>query len=377
VRTTDRIRVIQRRPHRSLKEKFVPNHDIIVVGASAGGVEALLTLVRRLPPTLPAAVFVVLHIPAQSPSMLPQILGRAGTLIAEHGVDNAPIKHGHVYIAPPDHHLLLESDRMRVVRGPKENRHRPAVDPLFRTAARAYGPRVIGVVMTGALDDGTAGLRAIKMRGGIAVVQNPQEALYAGMPQSAVQHVDVDYVMPLAEIGSLLARLVTEPAADEHEFPVPPEMELEARVVGMDQSVAHQGEKVGPPSDFSCPECGGVLHELHDGDMLRFRCRVGHAFSSESVLAEQAEALEVALWTALNTLEESASLSRRLMADAQHNNREWLAKRFSEKVAEAEQRADVIRQVLLRNEIRPEGDGYAKPPSDFESTGYGQQPLQS
>lgn len=356
----------------------MPNHDIIVVGASAGGVEALVTLVRNLPRNLPAAVFVVLHVPPQAPSMLPQILGRAGALTAQHGVDGAPIEHGHVYIAPPDHHLLVERDRMRVVRGPRENRHRPAVDPLFRTAALAYGPRVIGVILTGSLDDGTAGLQAVKTRGGIAVVQHPHEALYASMPQSALQHVKVDYVMPMADIGPLLGQLTTQPAADESEFPVPDEMELESRIVAMDPNAMQHGETVGPASNYSCPECGGVLHEINDGELVRFRCRVGHAFSSESVLAEQAEALEVALWTALNTLEEQASLSRRLVADAQINKRDWLASRFQEKVTEAEQRAAVIRKVLLRNEVSPDGgDGQATPPSGFESSGYGQQSPQS
>src|SRR5690349_180578 len=189
----------------------MPGHDIIVTRASAGGVEALRAVVAVLPADLPAAVFVVLHIPAQSPSMMPSILSRAGPLPAAHPTDGEPIRPGHIYVAPPDCHLLIDHERVRGVRGPRENRTRPAVDPLFRTAARAYGPRVVAVVLTGTLDDGTAGLQAVKQRGGLAVVQDPRDAMYAGMPRSALQHTPVDYVVPLSEIGPLISRLVREP----------------------------------------------------------------------------------------------------------------------------------------------------------------------
>src|SRR5437588_6269412 len=168
----------------------MPGHDVIVIGASAGGVEALMALTGTLPRDLPAAVFVVLHIPAQSPSLLPSILSRVGSLKVVHATDGAKIEHGCIYVAPPDHHILLERGKVRVVRGPKENRHRPAVDPLFRSAALAYGPRVVGVILTGSLDDGTAGLLAVKRRGGIAVVQDPNEALYSSMPLNALTHVE-------------------------------------------------------------------------------------------------------------------------------------------------------------------------------------------
>src|SRR5437870_1151500 len=190
-------------------------HDIIAIGASAGGVDALVKVVKDLPAHLPAAVFVVLHIPAQSPSMLPDILNRAGPLRAVHPEDNTEIKHGHIYIAPPDHHLLLDKDHIHIARGPKENRHRPAVDPLFRSAALAYGPRVVGIVLTGVLDDGTAGLRAVKRYSGIAIVQDPDEAIYPGMPLSAIEHVQVDHILPLAAIGPLLVRLASEPRSEE------------------------------------------------------------------------------------------------------------------------------------------------------------------
>src|SRR5437588_11068380 len=198
----------------------MPGHDIIVVGASAGGVEALVTLARSLQRNLQAAVFVVLHIPAQSPSLLPEILGRAGPLKAVQATDDMQIEQGHIYVAPPDHHMLMELGKVRVVRGPKENRHRPAVDPLFRSAALAYGPRVIGVILTGALDDGTAGLLAVKRRGGIAVVQDPSEAMYPSMPSSALAHVEVDHVLSLADIGPLLGRLASQEAKNEQDYPL-------------------------------------------------------------------------------------------------------------------------------------------------------------
>lgn len=192
-------------------ENCVSRHDIIAIGASAGGVEALTKLVRGLPKDLPAAVFVVVHIPASGTSLLPQILSAQGTLPAVQAVDGQAVEPGRIYLAPPDHHLLLEDSRMRCRRGPRENRTRPAIDPLFRTAAQAYGPRVAGVVLSGTLQDGTAGLSAIKQAGGVAVVQDPQEALFPSMPESALRRVPVDYVLPVPEISPLLARLARPP----------------------------------------------------------------------------------------------------------------------------------------------------------------------
>ena len=189
------------------------DHDIVVVGASAGGVEALTNLVAALPADLPASLFVVLHVPATGTSTLPDILSRSGPLPASHAKDGEPIEQGRVYVAPPDHHLLLRDDHVHLARGPRENGHRPAVDPLFRSAAWEHSTRVVGVVLSGALDDGTAGLLAIKARGGVAVVQQPEDALYAGMPNNAIEHVEVDHVLPAAAIAGMLARLAAEPAS--------------------------------------------------------------------------------------------------------------------------------------------------------------------
>ncbi|HZO71950.1 MAG TPA: chemotaxis protein CheB [Ktedonobacteraceae bacterium] len=321
-------------------------HDIIVVGTSAGGVEALQALVRGLPGDIPAAIFVVVHIPAESRSWLPEILNRAGPLLASHPEDGTEIEYGHIYIAPPDQHLLVEKGIMRVVRGPKENRHRPAIDPLFRSAALVYGPQVVGVVLTGGLDDGTAGLLAIKMQGGIAVVQDPQEALYPSMPQSVLNQVQVDYCSPLTAIGPLLTRLAFETVENGRVRQVPLELEKEVRNAAMETNPLNNNEQVGKPSVFSCPECGGVLWELEDGSLLRFRCRIGHAFSSESVLAEQSEALEKSLWAALKTLDEKVNLSRRMTEQARKKGREWLARRFEDQLQEAEQHAVLLRTIL-------------------------------
>src|SRR5688572_11570392 len=210
-------------------------HDIIVIGGSAGAVEALTRLVAGLPADLPAAVFIAIHTTPTTPSLLPKILSRAGPLPAAHPRDGDGIERGRIYIPPPDHHLLLDEDRVRIVRGPKENGHRPALDPMFRTAAVRYGRRVVGVVITGMLDDGTAGLLAIKQRGGIAVVQNPNEALFPGMPLSAIQNVDVDHVLHLNEIPPLLARLAGEPVT-EPPLPVPEDMMQEAEIAGIHEA---------------------------------------------------------------------------------------------------------------------------------------------
>ena len=237
-----------------------PGHDIIVVGASAGGVEALGELVSLLPADLPAAVFIVLHIPAYGTSVLPGILSRRGPLPAVHPADGEAIRQGRIYVAPPDHHLLLEKDgTVRLTRGPHENGHRPAVDTLFRSAARAYGPRVIGVVLTGTLDDGTAGLQVVKRRGGLAVVQDPEEALFASMPRAAIEAVAVDHVAALAEIGSTLARLAHLPAPAESEAPVTPDLEDEVKVAEFDiknLETRREGKPSSTPARTATASCG-------------------------------------------------------------------------------------------------------------------------
>jgi two-component system chemotaxis response regulator CheB len=334
----------------------VAGHDIIVIGASTGGVEAVSTLVRSLPKDLPAALFVVIHIPAQATSVLPTILERSGRLPAKHAVDGEQIRLGQIYVAPPDFHLLVERGHVRVIRGPKENRNRPAVDPLFRSAARAYGPRVVGVVLTGALNDGTAGLLAIKRRGGIAVVQDPADAFFPSMPESALEYVAADFCQLLAQIGPTLCRLATEPAMDDGVYPVPEEMEVETKILEMDEATMDNEQRPGKISVFTCPECKGPLWEMRDGDLLRFRCRQGHAFTGETMMAEQTDAVEDALWTALNILQESAQMSERMAAESRQRSRHYAAAHFDTMAREKWERADVLRKVLLsgKNEAPPD-----------------------
>jgi two-component system chemotaxis response regulator CheB len=322
------------------------SHDILVVGASAGGVEALRQMAAVLPADFQAAVFVVLHVPANGKSVLPHILSRAGPLPAVHARDRQTIEKGRIYIAPPDHHLLIQPGTIRVTSGPRENSHRPAVDPLFRTAAQSYGSRAIGLVLSGSLDDGTAGLLAIKREGGLAIVQNPGDALYPSMPQSALDNVAVDYCVALSELGPLLASLFLSPAAVTQESPMAQNNTTE-HDPALDP-VNHQEGIDGSPSVFGCPDCGGVLWEYQEGEMTRFRCRVGHAWTADSLLAEQAETLEAALWAALRGLEERAELARRLAERARQRNWPQSVDAFDQQGEEAKHHVDVIRRVLMR-----------------------------
>ena len=323
-----------------------PGHDLIVIGASSGGIEALLTIIPSLPPDLAAAVFVVVHSSPDGPGLLPSILARHAALTVARVQDGMAIRQGQIYVAPPDHHLLVEQGVLRVVRGPRENRHRPAVDPLFRSAALAYGPRAVGVVLTGALNDGTAGLLAIKRRGGVAIVQDPDEALFPGMPESARRAVAVDYCLPLAEIAPTLARLAREPVAEKGADPVPAEMELEHRYSRGEDITPERDGALGTQTSLTCPECHGPLWEIRDNGLLRYRCRTGHAFTAESMLAEQAEALEDALWMAVNTLEESALTAERLAHESGQRGHERVAARFAERARESRRRAEIIRRVI-------------------------------
>jgi len=340
----------------------MPGHDIIVVGASAGGIEALSQLVHNLPADLPAAIFVTIHFPAHATSVLPRILTRAGMLSATHAQDQQEIQNGHIYVAPPDFHLLVKQGHVRLTRGPKENSHRPAIDPLFRTAAQAYGRRVIGVVLSGTLDDGTAGLMAVKQQGGVAVVQDPEDALYPGMPLSAIANVEVDHILPLEKLGDALVRLAHEPVV-AGEIPVSDTMAMESSMAQLDLDALQQDERPGTPSGFGCPECGGALWEVQGDGLLRFRCRVGHALGAESLLAEQAEAVEAALWQALRALEESTALTRRMIERSRRFNHTLTAQRYEERLQESQQSVALLRQLLLGETVATAELGATEPGS--------------
>jgi two-component system, chemotaxis family, protein-glutamate methylesterase/glutaminase len=352
----------------------MPDHGIVVVGASAGGVEALADLATSLPDDLPAAVFVVLHLPATGTSALPEILRRHGPLPAAHVRDGEPIQSGRVYVAPPNHHVVLRTGHVHLSRGPRENGHRPAIDPLFRSAAREYGIRVIGVVLSGTLDDGTAGLLAIKSRGGVAVVQDPEDALYTGMPGNALEHVQVDHVASAASMGKLLASLIAN-LAEPPPAPALSDMQVEVEMEGFSLE-AFEGTHPGRPSGFSCPDCNGVLWQIQDGGLERYRCRVGHAWSPESLLTQQSEALEAALWVALRSLEERAALARRLAEPARRRGYSITATRFEEQAAEAQQAARLVRDLLLHRDafatawpLAGDRHGPAAPPSTEATDG--------
>ncbi len=327
--------------------------DTIVIGASAGGVQALTRLVADLPANLPAAVFIVLHIPAHSPSLLPAILARDAKLQVDHAKDDEPIRQGRVYVAPPDQHLLIEAGRVKLVHGPKENLHRPSIDALFRSAARWAGPRVIGVVLTGARDDGTAGMRAIKLRGGVTIVQDPTEAPFPSMPMSVMQKIKVDYSLPLADIAPLLNQLSRTTAEEEGRYPMSDQVEIEARIaqqqVEADELIASV-ERLGKVSKLTCPDCHGALWEIDDTELLRYRCHVGHAFSAEALSDGQSQMLEVALWSAVRALEEQMILARRIVERSRKANQQRAAMAFERRAREAEEHSSMIRQLLLAGE---------------------------
>lgn len=334
--------------------------DIIAIGASAGGVEALSEVLAGLPADLPATVFAVLHISPFGTSALPAILGRVSALPAEHPADGEPIRHGRIYAAPPDRHLALEAGRIRLSMGPTENGHRPAIDVLFRTAAQSFGRRVIGVVLTGNLDDGTAGLALVKDNGGIAVVQNPEEAAYPGMPASALRNVEVDHVLRLAEIGPLLARLSREPLPDvtADSSPGASRGPNAASTEDRGREPAYERDKeAGHPSGFTCPECGGALFETSSGQgSIHFRCRTGHAYSPGSLVAKQSTSLEAALWAAIRALEERAALARRIEKRLCDAGRAMSMERFSQRAQSAERHAEILRDVLFDAAADPTPD---------------------
>lgn len=356
-------------------------HDIIVIGTSAGGVEVLAQLARGLPKGLPAAIFVVCHFPANARSLLPEILSRAGPLLATHARDGEPTYPGHIYVAPPDRHMLLEPGHVRLVGGARENHHRPAIDPLFRSAARTYGKRVIGVVLTGSLYDGVAGLLAIRGAGGIAVVQDPQDALVEMMPRSARDIAGADHVVAAAGLAPLLVDLVRRPGAPESKSqksevntpkaarglpadlaPLTPEeggmpmtdpLEKMPAIMANDMDAQANGARRGNVSVFTCPECGGSLWQVDEKDLVRFRCHVGHAYYAEALLAEQSDALEAALWTAVRTFKEKMVLSLQLAATERLRGNEAAAARFEEQARVSERYSALIQQYLLNGEEAP------------------------
>ena len=318
--------------------------QIIVIGASAGGVETLSSLIKWLPSDLPASIFVVIHFPENATSVLPQILSRLGGMRAENPTDGQSIEKGRIYVAPPGCHMLVKKGKIGVVQGPKENGHRPAIDPLFRSAARNYGPRVAAVILSGMLDDGVIGLTYVKAHGGLTMVQDPEEALFSDMPRHAIQEVDVDYIAPIPQIAEQLAEYACE-EWDGEEVDLP---EHEMDPTEMDVNELRNLESHGKASVYTCPECNGTLFELSENGMRYYRCRVGHSYTPETLEAHQSEELEAALWEALRALEENLALSRRLLEKAVQAHRNASSHYYSEKVKTGERRVELLRSVLAQ-----------------------------
>jgi two-component system, chemotaxis family, protein-glutamate methylesterase/glutaminase len=337
----------------------VPRTDIIVIGASAGGIEPIRTILRGLPASFPGALFVVVHSSPDSPGVLDVIFNTAGALPASTAEDGERIAPGHVYVAPPDHHLLIEPGRIRLTRGPKENRFRPAVDPLFRSAAQTYGPRVIGIILSGGLDDGTAGLRTVKQLGGTAIVQDPHEAWAPSMPQSALRHVRPDHVLPAGEIAPLLVRLTA--AADDVEeggYVVPEDVKIEVNIAKEEKATDAGVLQLGDPSIYACPECHGVLLEMKDRSPLRFRCHTGHGYTIESLVSEMDDVIEESLWNAIRALEERAMLMRRAGEHLSPSHPPG-ADPYLPRAEDTQRRADLVRRALFDPEpAKAAGDGH-------------------
>jgi two-component system, chemotaxis family, protein-glutamate methylesterase/glutaminase len=321
------------------------------VGASAGGVEALRDLVALLPADFPAVILVVLHLPPSGTSVLPQILQRAGTLPARQAEDGVELAGGCIYVAPPDFHLLVDGRHARLDHGPRVNGHRPAIDNLFASAAHAFGEGVAGIVLSGVLDDGAAGLMSIKRHGGLTLVQDPSQAHYSQMPLAAIEQAQPDGVGTIAELAAAMIEAATPPPED------PPTASGDPRedpVLAVDRG-ASDSPQPGDPTGLTCPECNGAIWESFEHGLIRLRCRTGHEYGPEAFVAAQYDRVEAALWTALRTLEERAVLHRRMAARYRDRDNPRLAERFATRASESVEHAIVLRSVLTQFDDAGEG----------------------
>jgi two-component system, chemotaxis family, protein-glutamate methylesterase/glutaminase len=324
--------------------------DIVVIGSSAGGVYALQEIVEALPADFGASIFVVQHVAAHAFSILPQILTRRGHLKAVHPEDEEEIRPGHIYVAPPNLHMLIEDSRVLIKKGPKENRFRPSIDALFRSAAYSHGPRVIGVILTGMLDDGTSGMWSVKRMGGIGIIQRPDEAKYPAMPQSVLENVEIDHIKPLSEIPDLLLKLIDEPVT----MPESPPPSLLERMKIEIQSAASKSAfeqgilSVGDLSPLTCPECSGVLVKIREGNIDRYRCHTGHSFLTPSLVASIQESVETNLWEALQNMEELVMLFEHNAKNYENSGDQATIDDFLAKAAAARNRAKKLREFIHR-----------------------------
>ncbi|WP_027483801.1 chemotaxis protein CheB [Deinococcus pimensis] len=325
---------------------------VVTIGGSAGALEPLVALVAHLPADLPAAVLVVVHVSPDHPSHLPDILSRSGPLPARHARHGDLVEAGRIYVAPPDHHLLLAHDHLRLSRGPKENRSRPSIDVLMRSAAYTRGADVIGVLLSGMLDDGTSGLWTVKRAGGQALVQHPEDAAFPSMPLSAIRAVSVDAILPTGKLAPELTRLVTTPPHPRKRSDMNDEdrrrLELEVGIADGGNAFESGLLDHGTPSTFTCPECHGVLVGVREGPVTRFRCHTGHAYTAQTLLSELRGSIEAGLWNAVRALDEDVMLLEHLGRHFEEADQPELARAYREEAREAKERARGVRQSALR-----------------------------
>lgn len=296
--------MIKRNP--SIKENKISK--VIVIGTSAGGLAALKKLISQLHKDFPIPILVVQHISHDATgNIILDVLNKLDTVKCQHAKSGNTLKAGNLYMAPSDHHLMIDSDlKILVTKGAQENRSRPAIDPLFRSAAVAFRNGVIGILLTGYLDDGTAGMKVIKRCGGICIVQDPNDATYPDMPRNALNNVKIDYCLPIAKMGALLYKLIPEKI--KKRLPIPKDILIEAQIAERVLSDLPSVDALGEQVPFNCPGCGGVLWKMAKDSTLRFRCHTGHAYTAASLLAEQTSKIEETMWTALRMFEERKNL---------------------------------------------------------------------
>ena len=356
-----------------MKTPLMQQRDIVVIGGSAGALEPLTTIIEHLPADLPASVLVVLHTPAGTDGVLPHILQRAGGLRVAFSKHDEPLQHGRVYVAPPDFHLIVAGGRVQLVHGPRENGFRPAIDPLFRTAARELGSRVVGVILSGALSDGTYGLSLVKQHGGVAIVQDPAEAHIDSMPRHALSVVDVDDVLAAVDIAATLARLAEQrpkKGRTHGEKVMARSDELEPQLLSENNPVSAMEDRFGAASSLTCPDCGGALWEVQEGRVVRYQCHVGHQYAPDVLDTEQRDAADRALWSAVRVLEEHAELKTRMAKRAADNGLEVVSEGFADGARDADVQAKRIRALLFAAETatKARADAARRPSSTRRAT---------
>jgi two-component system, chemotaxis family, protein-glutamate methylesterase/glutaminase len=327
---------------------------IIVVGASAGGITPLAELVAQLDPEINAAVFIVLHLSNTGiGSFLKEKIQRYTSLSCVIAENNMPLKKGQVYLAPPDFHLLIKDDKTITRSGPPENRWRPSIDVLFRSAAVSHTDRVIGVILTGLLDDGTAGMVAVAGCGGTTIVQDPEEAQYPDTPLSVLQAIPVDYVAKLAEMGEIISTIIATKVI--HGVVVPAELKAEAGIAERMASSIAETATLGVHTVYSCPDCGGGLWEMKNGDKKAYRCYTGHKYSERELFAKQGQKLESALWVSIRMMEEKKNLLIKLSEQDKARGFKKTSTDYDRRSVEFEGYIGTIKELLfsLHDEINP------------------------